>query len=251
MRVIRDLAFGVRLYGRGVGLWRSRPGLAAVGLLPGLMTAWLFAAGFIVLFASLDRISGSIADALVGDGAWHGIVQVAAAVAVISGALVVAVLTFVSVTSLLGQGVFDLISRRVDESLGPVPTVVEEPWWRSVRRSVGEGISMIALSVPLAIAVGLLGIVPVIGAMAAWILGATIGGWLLALEFTAASFERRGLTFAQRRRLLGQRRAVAVGFGATAFIASSFAPLAVLTMPLSFAGGAHLARYVVDGASER
>lgn len=249
MRVIRDLAYGVRLYGRGVGLWRSRPGLAAMGLLPGLMTAWLFAAGFIVLFASLDRISGSIADALVGDGAWHGIVQVAAAVAVISGALVVAVLTFVSVTSMLGQGVFDLISRRVDESLGSTPAVAEVPWWRSVRRSVGDGVSMIALSVPLAVGVGVIGIVPVIGAITAWILSATVGGWMLALEFTSAPFERRGYTFAQRRHVLGQRRAVAVGFGATAFIASSFAPLAVATMPLSVAGGVHLARDVLDATS--
>ena len=251
MRVIRDVARGVRLYGRGVGLWRARPGLAALGLLPGLVTAWLFTIGFIALFASLDRISGAVADAVVGDGAWHDVVQVAAALAVIGGALVIAVLTFVSVTSVVGQGVFDVISRRVDESLGPVPHVADVPWWRSIPRSLGEAVSMIAVSVPLAIGVGVIGLVPVIGAVTAWILSATVGGWLLALEFSAAAFDRRGLVFAERRRLLGERRAVAVGFGATAFLASSFAPLAVVTMPLSVAGGAHLARYVLDGPSER
>lgn len=249
--MIRDVAWGIRLYGRGVLLWRSRPRLAALGLLPGLATAWLFTIALIALFASLDRISGSVANALVGDSAWHDLVQVAAAFAIVGGALVVAVLTFVSVTSLLGQGVFDLISRRVDESLGPLPAEVEVPWWRSFRHAVGEGVSMILISVPLAIGVGVIGIVPVLGAIAAWILSATVGGWLLALEFTAGAFERRGFSFAQRRRLLRQRRAVAVGFGATAFLASSFAPLAVVTMPLSFAGGTHLARYVLEGPTER
>ncbi len=251
MRVIRDVAWGIRLYGRGLSLWRSRPGLAALGLVPGLVTAWAFTIAFIALFMSLDAVSDALADALVGASRWHDLVQVAAAFAVVGGALVIAVVTFVSVTSLVGQGVFERISRRVDEMLGPVPQVEDSPWWRSLGRSVGEGASMIALSVPLAIAVGVIGIVPVVGAIAAWILGATVGGWLLALEFTAGPFERRGITFSERKRLLRQRRAVAIGFGATAFIASSFAPLAVVTMPLSVAGGSHLARFVLDGATER
>lgn len=251
MRVVRDVRRGIHLYWQGVLLWRTRPRLAALGLVPGLITAWLFTLAFVALLVSLGSISEAIADAIVGDSQWHGLVSIVAAGAVLAAALVVAVVTFVSVTGLIGQGIFESISRRVDESLGPVPEGPAERWWRAAPRALGEGVAMVALSVPLAVGVALIGLVPVLGAVAAWIVSATVGGWLLALEFTASPFERRGMSLAQRRQLLRQHRAVAVGFGASAFIASSVAPLAVVTMPLSVAGGAHLARYVIDGANER
>lgn len=247
MGALRDFGLGVRLYARGLGLWRTRPGLAALGLVPGLVTAWLFVVAFVVLLASIGTISDRLATAMVGEGAWHAVAQVASGVAVVGAALVLSVLTFVSVTSVIGQGVFETISHRVDDSLGEVSAGQARPWWASIARSAGDGAVLVALGIPVALAVALLGLIPVLGVVLAWGVGATAGGWLLALDLTSIPFERRGMTLHDRRRLLGRRRAVAVGFGAVAFVASSFAPLAVVTMPLSIAGGVHLARMVIDG----
>lgn len=248
MRGARDFWLGVRLYGRGVALWRTRPGLAALGLVPGLVTAWLFVLGFVLLVATLGAASGAIASWVVDEGALHDLIQVAAALALVGGALVLSVIAFVSVTATLGQPVYEAIARRVDESLGPVEDAREQAWWRSLARGAADGAQMLALGVAVAATAAFVGLLPVLGAALAWIVGAGWGGWLLAVEFTAVPFERRGYSLRQRREALHDCGAVAVGFGVSAFIASSFAPLAVLTMPLSVAGGVHLARHALDEA---
>ena len=101
-------------------------------------------------------------------------------------------------------------------------------------------------TVPLSLALVLLGIIPFVGTLIAWTLGALIGGWFVALEFAAVPFERRGLRLRDRRRVLGKRRAQTVGFGSMAFIMSAFAPLAIVMMPSAIAGGTLLARAALD-----
>jgi len=111
---------------------------------------------------------------------------------------------------------------------------------------VGESLRMSLVTIPLSLALVLLGLVPLVGTVVAWTLGALIGGWFVALEFAAVPFERRGLRLRDRRRILAQRRAHTVGFGAMAFIMSAFAPLAILMMPSAVAGGTLLARAALD-----
>ncbi len=246
MRVAKDFFGGVGVYWRGVRTWAIDPSLMALGLVPGLITAWLFVAAFIAMTMWLDPLSNWIATLLVGDGGAHGFVQVVAALAIVGASFLIVVYGFVSITTVVGQPFFERLSHRVDDRLGPVAQGPDWPWWQNAAKGVGEGLRMSLLTIPLSLALVLLGLVPFAGTVVAWTLGALIGGWFVALEFATIPFERRGLNLRDRRRILARRRAHTVGFGAMAFIMSAFGPLAILMMPSAVAGGTLLARAALD-----
>jgi CysZ protein len=246
MRPVTDFLHGARLYWRGVRTWASDPALMTLGLIPGLITAWLFVAAFVAMVLWLDSLSNAIATLLVGDGGAHAPVQVAAALGVVGSTILIVVYGFVAVTSIIGQPFFERLSHRVDDRLGPVANGPDRPWWLNAARGVGEGLRLALVTISASFALVLLGLVPLAGTALAWTLGALIGGWFVALEFTAVPFERRGLRLRDRRRILARRRAQTIGFGAMAFVMSAFAPLAVLMMPSAVAGGTLLARAALD-----
>lgn len=246
MRVTNDFLRGIGLYWRGVRTWASDPALMAVGLLPGFLTAGLFLVEFLAMRWWLDPVSSWIADILVGTGPTHGLVQVAAALGLIGATLLLFIYGFVAITSVVGQPFFEHISHRVDDRLGPVARGPEWPWWRNAIRGAGESLRRSLITVPLSVAIVLVGLIPVAGAPLAWTLGAFVGGWFVALEFCTIPFERRGLKLRERRRILARRRAVTLGFGAMAFVMSAFAPLAILMMPSAVAGGTLLARAAIE-----
>ncbi len=247
MRALRDFGQGIALYWRGVRAWSSDPAAMAIGLLPGLITMALFIAAFVMLGWGLDEVTSWIADRVVGtDSGVHGAVQIVAALALIGGAVLVAVYAFVSVTTVVGQPFFERLSHRVDSRLGTVHVAVEWPWWRNAARGVGEGIRLALLTVPLSGMLVVIGLIPGVGTIISWILGVVIGGWFVALEFTAIPFERRGMVLSDRRRILAVKRARTLGFGAMAFVMSAVPPLAILTMPSAIAGGTMLARRAID-----
>ena len=246
MPIVTDFLRGVGMYWRGVRTWASDPSLMALGLVPGLITAWLFVAAFAAMTLWLDPFSNWIATVIVGDGGAHSIVQVAAALAVVGAGFLIVVYGFVAITTVVGQPFFERLSHRIDDRLGPVPSGPDWPWWLNATRGVGEGLRISLVTLPLSVALVLLGLVPFVGTAVAWTLGALIGGWFVALEFAAVPFERRGLRLRDRRRILSRHRAQTVGFGAMAFIMSAFAPLAILMMPSAIAGGTLLARAALD-----
>jgi CysZ protein len=194
----------------------------------------------------LESLSHWIATLLVGGGGAHALVQLAAALGIVGSTILIVVYGFVAVTSVIGQPFFERLSFRVDDRLGPVAIGPDRPWWLNAARGVGEGIRLAVVAIPASLALFLLGLIPLLGTAVAWTLGALIGGWFVALEFTAVPFERRGLRLRDRRRILARRRAQTVGFGTMAFIMSAFAPLAVLMMPSAVAGGTLLARAALD-----
>lgn len=246
MRPARDFLSGVGLYWRGVRTWASDPALMALGLVPGVVTAWLFVVAFLLMTLWLDPLSGWIADLVVGHGGAHDIVQVAAALGILAAAVLIVVYGFVAITTVVGQPFFERLSHRIDDRLGPVAPGPNWSWWRNAARGTGEGLRMALITIPLSGGLVLLGLLPVVGTVLAWALGALVGGWFVALEFAAIPFERRGLKLRDRRRILASRRARTVGFGAMAFVMSAFAPLAVIMMPSAVAGGTLLARAALD-----
>lgn len=246
MRALTEFFRGVGFYWRGFRTWSSDPGLMAIGLLPGLITVWVFVMAFVALVWWLDPVANWIADRVVGDGGAHALIAVAAGLGIVGATVLVVVYGFVSVTSVIGQPFFEHLSHSVDDRLGPVTPGPDWPWWRNAFRGVGEGLRISLVTVPMSLALVLLGLVPLIGTVIAWTLGALVGGWFVALEFSAIPFERRGLLLRDRRRILGAYRARTLGFGAMAFVMAAFAPVGVLMMPSAVAGGTLLARWAID-----
>ena len=160
MRPVTDFLRGVGMYWRGVRTWASDPALMALGLMPGLITAWLFVGAFIAMALWLDSLSNWIASLTVGEGGAHQLVQVAAALGVVGATLLIVVYGFVATTTVIGQPFFERVSHAVDDALGPVADGPDWPWWRNAARGVGEGLRLSLITVPASIAVVLLVLSP-------------------------------------------------------------------------------------------
>jgi len=214
-----------------------------LGLLPGLIVFLLYVAVVVALIIGLGGIVEWISPFADGwSEPWRTLVRVAIGAALLGLLVLLIVYTFTAVTMVVGQPFFEAISREVERPLGGVDGEVDVSFWRAAVRGVGEAAWMLIVTALIGIGLFLLGFVPVVGTLAAAVLGAIVGGWFLTLELTTVPFERRGLRLRDRRRVLGARRASALGFGIVVFLLFLLPGGAVVTMPAAVAGATVLSR---------
>ncbi|BFU42085.1 EI24 domain-containing protein [Krasilnikovia sp. MM14-A1004] len=243
---VREFLLGAALLPRGLGLCLRNPRLLVLGLIPAVISGILYTSALIALLAFLPEVSRAVtwfADDW--DAGWRDLVQVLAGVGVVGLSGLIGVLTFTAVTLLIGDPFYETISGLVEQRFGGVPDEVEVPWWRSLGRSLVDSLRLIALSVLLGIPLFLLGFLPFVGQTVVPVLGALVGGWLLAVELTGVPFQRRGRRLADRRAALRTNRPLALGFGAAVFVCFLLPLGAILLMPGAVAGAALLARRVL------
>ncbi len=243
LSALRQFLLGASLLGRGLGLVLRQPRLLLLGLIPALIAGLLYATALFFLIDYLPQLSGAVtwfADDW--SETLRSTVQVFAGAGLLGVAVLLGILTFTAVTLLIGDPFYERISELVEDRFGGVPDEVEVGLWPSLRRSLADSLRLIGLSVLIGIPLFLLGFVPVVGQTVIPVLGASVGGWLLAVELTGVPFQRRGQRLRHRRAALGARRATSLGFGVAVF-GSFLIPLgAILLMPAAVAGAALLAR---------
>ena len=240
--MLGDALQGAKIAWQGLRTWGTSRRLMAWGLVPGALTMVAFGVGAVAIASQLTTWSGAIADALVSTEGWlNTLVQIVAGVAIIVGSVVLGIYTFAFVTLTVGQPFFERISRTVDEQLGFSGDESTEPWYRSLVRGLGELLRIALLTVPLALGLFVVGLLPVVGGLISFVLGVAFGGWFLALELTAYPFERRGiLTLSERRAELRRNRAMVVGFGAAVFMIFLIPLGPALFMPAAVSGATRL-----------
>jgi CysZ protein len=221
-----------------------------LGVIPGLITWAIFLSLFAGMWLWLDDLARWTGDKVTSNDELSALIAAAVAFAVIAGALLLLVYAFVSITSVVGQPFFEALSHRVDDRYGAVPDGPGWPWWRNAIRGIGEGLRLFMVQAPISVSIFFIGLIPVVGTVTAWTLGALFGGWFVALEMTSIPFERRGLVLKDRRRALGGRRARTLGFGTMAFLMAIVPPLAAATMPAGVAAGTILARRSLGESAE-
>ncbi|MGH3097697.1 MAG: EI24 domain-containing protein [Streptosporangiales bacterium] len=241
------MVLGVRFLVRGIGFVARRPRLWLLGLLPALVTF----AGLVALLTLLGVFVADIAAWATpfadGWSDWaRDLTRVVLAVAVMVGAAFVALLLFVSLTLLVGQPFYERISRAVDAEFGDAPVEPEEPWHAAVRRAIVETLATLARTVPAAVLVFAVGLIPAVGQIAGPVLAALIGGRFLTLELLAPAMERRGRYLPERRAFARRHRGEVYGFGVPAFVAFIVPLLAVVLMPGAVAGATMLVREMGD-----
>lgn len=234
---------GVGLLLRGLRLYVRSPRLVLLGIVPALVSALLFAAAFGTLAWFVDDLA-ELVTPFADD--WsrqvRQVVRTLVGLALLGLGGLLAVVTFTAVTLVVGDPFYEKISERVEDRYGGTPGQIDVPLWRSVRRSAADSARLIGMSVLVGVPLFLAGLIPVIGQTVVPVIGATVGGWLLALELAGAPFYRRGLRLADRRRVLQANRPMALGFGVAVFVCFLIPLGAVLVMPAAVAGGALLAR---------
>ncbi len=110
-----------------------------------------------------------------------------------------------------------------------------------VLRSIGSTALITGLYVLLMAPLLLLNLVPVLGSVAAALLGGAIGAFFIALEYSDTTFERYGLSLKEKIRLLRANLALAGGFGLGTSLLLWIPLLNFLCIPLAVVGGTALA----------
>jgi CysZ protein len=159
-------------------------------------------------------------------------------------AVVTAVLTFTALTLTIGDPFYEEISKRVDELSGGAPET-GVPWHRALVWNLADSLRLLVLSVATSVVLFVVGFIPLVGQTVVPVLGATVGGWLLAVEISGVPFNRRGMRLRDRRRLLRANRAMSLGFGVPVFVVFLVPFAAVLIMPGAVAGATLLTRRVL------
>lgn len=244
---IADLLAGAGYLGRGFGMWITSPRLMLLGALPAVAVGAVYLVGIVLLLVNLNTVV--IWATPFAEGWAEPVVlttRVAAALVFVLVAALLVVYTFTAVTLVVGDPFYERIWRAVEVNLGNPPTTPERGFWRSLGRSIGDGLRLLLPAVGVGLLLLASGFIPLLGPVLVAVLGAVLGGWLLAVELTGFAFDARGFTVRERRRTLRMRRGVAVGFGAAVYLLFLVPFLAVVAMPAAVAGAAMLSRDALE-----
>lgn len=243
MQFFRHVITGLRILARGFGFYLTRPTLMLLGALPALIVGIAYLAAIVLLANGVGPLAEWLTPfAEPWDEAWRSLLRFGIAVLVLAAGVGLGVLMFSAVTLMIGGPIYERIAIAVDREYGQPERLVEPTFWATVRRSIGDGVVLGITAVVLGLAVFLIGLIPVIGSVAAAIGAALVGGRALAIELTGASADARGLTLAQRRKLLAKPRGVSLGFGVACYLLFLIPGGAVIGTPAAIAGAAFLVR---------
>ena len=244
--MIREFFTGVRILGRGFGMWRTHPKLLALGLVPAVIAFLLLAAALIPLALTLGSITDWItpfADGWVSP--WREVLRFSLGAVLLIAALALAGAVFTALTLTIGDPFYQRIWRGIERSLGgPEPTGDT-----GMLTTIGEGIRLVALGILVALLTLVMGFIPVVGGVLASVIGVILSGRLVARELTGRAFDARGLTTLSRSELLGSGRARVIGFGVATQLCFLVPLGAIVTMPAAVAGSTILARSLTERAA--
>ncbi len=240
---LADAALGVRLFARGARTVLGSRRLLLLGAVPALVVTVLYLAALVLLATWVPDLATLLTPFADGwsDGARTG-VRVVAGAALVAAAAAVGVVTFVAVTLAVGGPFYERLSELVDDDLGGVPTTTGPSWAAALLRGARDGLLLVALSIAAAVPLFVLGLVPVVGTLAAPVAAALVGGRLLVIELTAPAMERRGVRLAARRRLVRSRRALSWGVGVPTYLLAAIPFVAIIAVPVGAAAATLLAR---------
>jgi CysZ protein len=241
--MLRDFLSGAALLGRGFGTWLTRPGLMLLGALPALIVGAVYLTGLIVLAINSPAIADwatPFADDW--DEPWRSATRVSASLALVAAGILLVVFTFTAITLAVGDPFYERIWKATEETLGDAPPEPQGGFWRLLLRGIATGLRLVLLAAGIGFVLFIVGLVPLVGTVAAAILGALFGGWVLTLELTGYASDARGLSLRDRRRMLGARRVHTLGFGVAAYLVFLIPLGAVFAMPAAVVGATRLVR---------
>lgn len=243
---------GVKLLSAGFHTWATAPRLMWLGMIPALIVAALFAALIAALLAFAEPI---VTWATPFADSWDEPLRVAVRFIIVLAAFVVIVqliiYAFTTVTLLAGDYFYEKIWLHVENERGGIPPATERSWWSKLWLGIADAVRILVPSALLGIAIFLCGLIPIVGQVSATVLGGLVGGWFLALELTGRAFQARGFSQQERRKILGSRRALTLGFGVASFLVFLIPFGAIVSMPAAVAGATFLSRKILDERATR
>ena len=186
-RAVREFLAGFALLGRGLRLLARRPGLFGLGAIPPAITSLLFIAVLAVVFTQLDPMTTWLTPFA---DSWSPeirvLIRVLVGTALVSGLVLVMVVTFTTLTLTIGSPIYDKLSEAVEREFGPVPELAE-PLATGAARGLRHSVTMIAVSVLVTLPLFAAGFVPGLGQTVVPVVSAAFGGWMLGIELVGPS----------------------------------------------------------------
>jgi CysZ protein len=247
---LRQFIGGVRLLGRGLGMWVTSPKLMLIGAIPALIVAVIYLVLIVLFLTQIDALAAWVTPfAESWDSTTRTAARLIAGAALVALAVLLVIFSFTAITLTVGDPFYERIWREVETRLGNAPAESDEPFWRTLPRAVGNGLRLLLVTASVGLALFALGFIPVIGQTVVPVLGVCFGGWFLAVELTGFAFDARRISLRDRRRALAVRRPTALGFGVATYLLFLIPFGAVVVMPAAVAGATLLSRSAVDSAA--
>lgn len=238
-RAVSEFGAGFRALLGGFAFWRVRPGAMLLGLLPALLAGLLLGGGIAALLVFIDPISQAITPfAETWEPFWRTSLRVLVGTAVLVAAGILSARVFTALALTIGGPFYERIALIAEESYGGVANPVSTGFWRSV----GDMARIVTRSVLGSIAIGLVSLVPVVGAPTAAVLGVLFTALVIGREFSLQPLQLRGYDPAARSGLLRGARWRVLGFGVAVQLCYLVPLGAVLVMPAAVAGGTRFVR---------
>ena len=233
---------------RGFSYWRRRPRLMALGLIPAAIVFAILVALIAVLAFNLDAITTFLTAFANGwDEIWRDVLRIGFALALILGLVVLYAFAFTALTLFIGDWFYEKIWRAVEQDLGEFTRGREPGFWRS---SADAG-RLVVRAIFTGLFLAVIGIIPVVGAPSAAVLGIFLSGRLVALELTTRPLEARGMTRLERRTALRNHSPRVFGFGVAVHLCFLIPGGAIVVMPAAVAGATVLAKHVLGEVERR
>lgn len=235
---MRDFFTGVRYFGRGLGMLLSRPKLLLIGMLPAILTTAILLGGMIALTANISDLAALVtpfADHW-PDG-WRLATRLTAGLTLVSAAVLLGLVGFTAATLTIGGPFYEHIAERIEDDLGVAEGHVGLSWQRLLLSGTRDGILLLLRSLLFTMLLFLAGFLPVVGQSVVPVLVALVTAWFIALEVVAVPFYRRGIGLRGRTAILRPRRMLVIGLGLPAALLCMIPLMAIVVMPVAFAGG--------------
>lgn len=237
MRSVRDFTAGIGFFFQGFGWVARNTRWWLFGLIPALLAFVVYVAALIFLGTNASSVAEFLTP-FADSWSWRELFRTLVGIALFLGGLALAVLTFAALTLAIGEPFYERLSAAVDV----LETGEEQPWWRTLPRSIRDSLVTLFYVLLFTIPLFFLGFVPVVGQTVVPVIGAAISGFFLTVELTTLALERRGMARKQRFALLRANKASALGFGVVVFALFLVPFVAVIAMPAAVAGAALLVR---------
>jgi CysZ protein len=214
----------------------------AAGLVPAAIVFLVLAGALVALgFALPGLLDWATPFAASWDPFAAGVVRWLIGIALMGGAIVLAIVTFTALTLLVGEPFYDRIWRSVERDLGG--TVPDAPY--GIGRSVADAAGLFGKGLLSALCAGVVALVPVVGGIAGAVIGALLNGRVIADELSSRGLTARGLDAPRRAALIRTQRARVLGFGVAVHVCFLVPFAAIVVMPAAVAGAALLGRRLV------
>lgn len=244
--MLTGFGHGVRLLLRGQGLWRRRPRLMLLGLVPAALVAVVMVALLVALLLYVDDLVTWATP--FADGWASGlrtVFRAALEVVAVLGSGLLFVVSFTGLTLAVGDPFYERIWLAVEHELGGEVPEHGLGWLRGAV----DGLVLVLYGIAASFVVLLLGLLPVVGAVVGAVLGVVVSGRLLAGELVSRPLAARGMDRTARAALLRPHRGELLGLGVGVQVCFLVPLGGVLVMPGAVAGATYLAREALSPAA--